>query len=828
MSVMVPARFRSLAREPLLAGGVVLSFALAIGASAAMLGLLTRLMLPAPPGIAQPTRVVRAELTLLDQDGRQHTATTTSYPHFQALAALDRVFTAAAAVQPTTRVLGQGADAHEVAVVAASGDYFTVLGARPVRGRFFDTDDDALPSGSPVAVLSHAFWRSRLAGRPDVVGSSIVLDGEPYAVVGVAPPDFSGDGLSRTDVFVPLSAALRNRGDWWSDPSVNLVSVIARLGEGVSPVAAGAQATAAARAVPSRFGEFRHATVELRSLIPGAVRASTQARIARWLFGVTLIVLVIATANAGTLLLLRALRKRRDVAVRMALGASRRRLAGQLVSESLLLASAGGALGLLLSRWLGEIARVTLLPDLAPTERLLDPRLLAASLGMALLAGLGAGLAPLFLVAQRKLTPELHGAGTLGTVARSRAQRLLVGAQVALCTLLLAGAGLFVRSLQRVQSQELGFSTSGLLFVTLDFREPLAGARRDELHREAVRRLEGARGVSGASVVQASPFGSHHVPPISVPGLAEPPQAAGQLPMLYGATPAYLELLDVELVQGRLFTDQDRRGSPWAALVNETMAREVWPGESALGKCLRVGHDPTQPPGTLASASLPCREIVGVVRDSRVRSLRPVGREASLMQVYVPFEQLPVPMAPDANEVFGLIVGVDGDPARMAPFVQRVIQGNSASPVYARVQPYQDLLDPQLRPWRLGATLFTVFGTLALGIAAVGLFGVVSYLVTQRTREIGLRLALGVTAVGIGRGVVAATLRMVAAGVAAGLALAAIIAPAVRPLLFETSPYQPSVLAVAAAAMLAVAVAAAALPAWRAARVSPMTALRVD
>jgi putative ABC transport system permease protein len=232
----------------------------------------------------------------------------------------------------------------------------------------------------------------------------------------------------------------------------------------------------------------------------------------------------------------------------------------------------------------------------------------------------------------------------------------------------------------------------------------------------------------------------------------------------------------------------------------------------------------------MAAPSLPCRTVVGVVRDSRVRSLRPVNREASLMQYYVPFEQAPEPPAfvGDVPSVSGLIVATAGDPADMASPVQRLLQGAAASPVYARVRPYQELLDPQMRPWKLGATLFVAFGGLALAIAAVGLFGVISYIVSQRTREIGLRLALGGTARGVGVGVVSAALKMVAIGVAIGLAAALAMGPQVRDLLFQTTPKDAGVLAAATLTLLVVAAVAAALPAWRAARVSPMVALRVD
>jgi predicted permease len=821
---MLPYALRSLRRDPALVAGVLLTFALAIGANAGMFGLVSRLMLPAPPGVDRPERVGRLRLHFQARDGERFTASTTAYPIFASVRRLTDAFAVVAAVGPTTSmIIGRGADAREVRTVAASGDYFAALGARAFRGRFFAADDDRLPAGEAVAVLGYAFWRSRFAGDTEAIGQTIVLDDRPFTIVGIAPPSFTGDGIKPVDVFVPLSAAMAtDPSGWASDPTRNFVSVVARLREGVAPAVAAGAAAGAARAQREDL-----TSIAFEPLLPHAARSSPQARTAKWLFGVSLVVLIIAVANVGVLLLLRALHKRRDLAVRVALGASRRHLATQLVVESTLLAIAGGALGLLVSRWFSDIARVTLMPDLAASDSFVDGRVLALTAVLVIAAGLLAGMVPLALVAQRRITAVL-GASTFGSPNRSRTQRALVGVQVALCTVLLVGAGLFVRSLQRIQGQDLGFSTAKLLFVQLEFREALPGVQRDELHEEAVRRLGTVRGVAAATVVQAIPFGPHHVPPISVPGLAGPPTAGGQLPIMYGATPEYLTLLGVSLLQGRLFTAQDRRGSELVVLVNETMAREVWPGGSALGKCIRIGFDPDQEPTPLAPATLPCRQVVGVVRDSRARSLRPVGREATLMQYYVPFGQLPPTMAPDPHATSGILVGVTGEAERMAPVVQRLVQGTSASPVYARVRPYQDLLDPQLRPWRLGATLFVVFGALALGIASVGLFGVVSYLVSQRTREIGVRLALGGTGGRVGRWVIGGAVRMVGIGCAVGLVVAAIAGPSAREMLFETSPYDVGIMVLACGILVLVTVVAATVPALRAARVSPTVAMRAD
>jgi hypothetical protein len=287
--------------------------------------------------------------------------------------------------------------------------------------------------------------------------------------------------------------------------------------------------------------------------------------------------------------------------------------------------------------------------------------------------------------------------------------------------------------------------------------------------------------------------------------------------------------MGVTLRAGRLFTENDHRGSALVVLVNESMARNLGPGQSALGKCIRLGFDPAaNQPSPLAPATLPCREVVGVVRDSRARSIRPAGNEARLMQYYVPFGQQPAPMMQNVSEVNGLLVRTVGDPDRLIASVQRFIQGSVASPVYARVGTYEDLLDPQIRPWRLGATLFSALGTLALIIAGVGLFAIVSYLVTQRLREIGIRLALGATDAGIARLVVGGAMRLVGIGAALGALAAVSLAPVVQPMLFETSAYDFGVIAGVAGMLALVVAAASALPAWRASRVSPIVALQTE
>jgi predicted permease len=818
---------RTLWREPTFAAGVVMTFALAIGMNAAMFGLVTRLMLSPPPGIRDADRVARVRFTFFDDDGNSFAATTTSYPAFRALRAQTRAFSAVGASKPDTVMIGRGTSASPIGVLGVTPDYFTALGVAPAFGRAFGPGDDEPPVGSSVVMLGYGYWQRAFNGDRTVLGREVVIDDQPFVVVGIAPRGFNGADLAGVDAFVPLSASLRQDGsDWPSNRHMNLVNVVARVRDGVSFAAARQMASAALREQNVGPGGMA-AAVELSSVLPGKEsRQSPQSRIALWLGGVAIVVLLIATANVGTLLSLRSARRRREIAVRIAMGASRRDLARQLLVESVLLASVGAAVGLLQSRWISQILRVTLLPNLAASESFIDGRVLLASVAAACIAGLLAGFIPLHQTRSNNLADQLR-AGAHGISGRLSLQNSLVRLQVALCTLLVAGAALFVRSLQRVQSQDLGFSTASLLFIQLDFRGYVAGPERDLAYYEAIRRLHALPGVTGASATAGIPFGPHYIPGVGIPGQPWPPPGV-QPPIMYGATPEYLDMMRVKLVRGRLLTARDGPGAPPVILVNETLARTAWPGQSALGKCMRIvfgGPSPADDDGQPPQA---CREVVGIVRDSRARSLRPEGNEDRLMQYYVPFEQMPLPPRPDPSRVMGLMVRVTGDADRMASIVQRTIQSTSAVSVFARTRLYQDLLDPQLRSWRLGATLFSTFSILALVIAAVGLFGVISYVVTQRTREIGVRLALGGTSHRVAAMIVGSALTTVSIGIAAGLGAALAAGPFVAPLLFQTSPHDLVSMALAAAVLLASTVFASAWPAWRAGRIDPVGALRAE
>lgn len=815
---------RSMRLRPGWAAAAVITLATGIGANATMFALVDRLLVRPPPHIADPSHVARLSLEFTDRGGGRFSMSTTSYPVFQDLRRAARSFATLAAVSSREMVLGGGSEARSLQAEQVSGSYFALLGPHPAQGRFFGASEDQPPSGEHVAVISHALWRRAFAASPAALRQAITLDGVPYVVIGVTPPDFTGDETQPVDVWVPLNAGM-GPGPWRDTRGMNLVRILGRMNAGVSMAAAAAEGSAIVRdADPS-------ARVQVSSLSPGwgqLTQASVQGRVALWVAAMSLVVLLIAVVNVANLMLLRVAGRRREVAVRLAIGASRRDLVRSLTVESLLLATLGGIAAVFVAAWGSETIRATLLPNLAGADRLVSMRLIGIAAGGTVVAGLLAGLIPALRTIRASLVDDLKsGRGGAGR-AQSRMQRGLLVAQAGLCMVLLVGAGLFVLSLHRVRTQDFGFRSEGVLVANMRFAGSRSGSAQDALYRDAEERIGQLPGVDLATVAQVVPFSNHHVPPISVPGREDFPDERQQAPFLNAATPSYFRVLGMTIQQGRNFTAADRTGSPFVIIINQAMADGLWPGETALGKCIRVGFVPGEmPAGIHASSALPCREVVGVVNNARPRSIREEAGQAR-MQYYIPFGQLPAsPFADDMPEVWGLLIRTT-DADAMARPVQRLLQSFTDAVVLAEVKPLQDLLDREMRPWLLGATMFSAFGVLALGLAAVGLYGVLAYAVAQRTQEIGIRMALGAGTSNLVRLIVWDGVRVAVAGIAVGTVVALVVGRFIAPLLFQTDAADPRIFVVIGLALVAVATAASALPAWRAARVDPNVALRAE
>lgn len=787
----------------------VLTLAAAIGMNVAVLGLVSRAFLTPPAGLVEPSRLFGVAFERTGPDGSAQRQVTTSWPAYAQLRReLPSVAGAAAWQRGPAGVLVDG-EQREAQTLLVSDTYFDVLGAAPRIGV------GLLPGNrDAVAVISHAFWTRTFGSDAGVLGRRIVLRGRIFQVAGVMPPGFSGHAAAAVDAWFPIEQALAD-SPGWDQPLRNLVSVFVRVRPG-EEVGAATQATAT-------LGR----RVVLSPLAGGDIPAQDR-RIALWLTAVAGLVLAIGLANAGTLLLVRAARHRRETSIRIALGATRARLLAQLAAEATVVGLAAAALSLGLGQVLDDVVRTALLPGIIPAARW-DP----VAAGAALVAGLVAASVA-FAAGAAHLRPALHG-DDLRAARRSglTLQRGLLLVQVAVSVLLLAGAGMFGRTLHTLMSQDLGLDLDGLLVV--DFEQgPGALEGQDELFRTALDGIRSLPGVTAATVYQSLPFAGFHVPPIAVPGRSEPPSVDRQLPFLIAATPEFMDLAGIRITEGRAFTAADDRGA-LVVIVNDTMARGVWPGESAVGKCIRIGFDPDFDPFTatgppVPSAAVPCREVVGVARDVRQRSLVPTGNESALMQYYVPFAQVPLPpmAAGDGPHVNGLLVRTAVDGTAIESTIRRLVSAGREDVPFVRVRPYTALFARQIRPWELGTTLLAVFGGLAVMIAAVGLYAAFAHAVTLRRREMAIRLAIGASAASVRRLVLRDAVRLTVAGAVAGALGAMLAGRAIGAVLYGIDGTDPWVLAGAAALMLLVALLATSLPAGAAARSDPNALLRAE
>jgi predicted permease len=817
---------RQLRASPGFTAGVVLTFALGIGANAAMFGIIDRLLLRGPAHVRDPERVVRLYYTTDVPGQGSRTRDDLGYVAFRALRDRTPSLDAVAAYSYGDATLGRGVDAREISEGHATSTFFPLLGARPYLGRFFQADEDQPGSPQYVAVLGHSLWRTHFGADSGIVGKTIVLGHEPYAVIGVAPDGFTGAELNPIDVWIPMSVrGARIHPDWIATWNATWLGIIGRLAPGATVERASQEATAAIRAaydgddpaMPNVRGSFR----PIR--FGGDGKEPAELAVSRWLTGVAVIVLLIVCANVANLLLARGVRREREIAVRLALGASGGRVARLVLAEILLLALLGGVAGLALAHEGGQLVRLVLLPDVAWHESALDGRVLTFTAIASIIVGIVIGLVPAMQASRLDLNASLKAGVREGGGRRARLRTTLTIAQAALSAVLLVGAGLFMRSLQNVASLPHGLEPERVLAVAIHWPNPnvmrLAGkdvdgerARQDAFYTTALERVRQLPGVERASIAIGTPFHGMLSMGLQVPGRDSIPTlpGAGPYPYVSAVTSDHFATVGTRLLRGRAFTPRDRAGSERVAVVNRTMARTLWPTGDAIGQCLIIMREP-------------CSRVVGVVEDARRSSLE----EQAAMQYYIPLGQeggmggrniLVRPLAPPGSRAFRQVAtALRAELLRMKPDLG-----------YVEIETLQQAFDWQIRPWRLGATMFGIFGGLALIVAAVGLYSVVAYSVEQRRHELGVRLALGAQRATIVRLILRDGIAAAVIGLAMGLALALAGGRFIEPLLFHVAPDDPVVLVIVGVTLLAVASAAAIVPALRGVRVDPMEALRAE
>lgn len=800
--------FRSLTQQPGFVAVAVLTLAFGIGGTTTMFGVLDGLFLSPPAGVREPDDLVRIYVVRRSGRIRYPGGGGGSYPDLEAMRAGGRAFAGLAAFSYVRNFdYGRGARAQRIRGQPVTGNFFAVLGVRPGLGRLFDPADDAA-SAERTVVLGHGFWLREFGGDPEALGRGIELDGQRFTVVGIVNSDFTGLGAEAVDVWVPL-AAVTSPGRMGEPLSIWL-SFVGRLPPAASRQQAAADAATALRHAASAVpGLDPEPSVLLGPLNDRSTPERSQsANIALWLALATGVVLLIACANVANLLLARGATRRREMAVRLSLGVSGTQLVRQLLTESLVLSLVGGAFGLLLAVWGTDLVRQFPLP---PSAARVDPRMIGFTLAVSLATGLIFGIAPALQALRTDPAAGLKAADPAAP-GRGRLRSGLVAFQVALSLALLIGAGLFVRSLAQVLAIDPGVDADRVLVASLKLEE--AGyddAARDAFYDRAVERLRALPAVEEASLARFAPLPLQGAVIISfhVPG--RDTLTIDEGPYQNVVAPGFFQTTGMRLLRGRDFDERDRAGAEPVAIVNETMGRLLAGGGDALGMCVPLGQQ---------ARTGGCTRIVGVVADARVRYLQ----ERIVPYVFQPRGQHSL------GRIFtpAILIRARGEPGALAPSVRAAIQGLDAGLPYVSVQPMESLYDREVLPFRISARLFTLFGVLALGMAAVGLYGVLAHLVAQRTREIGVRVSLGARAAHVVRLVVRQGMLPVAAGLGIGTVVALLVTRFLESLLYGVSARDPLTFVVVPVVLVAAALLASYVPARRATKVDPMVALRYE
>jgi putative ABC transport system permease protein len=811
---------RGLRRAPGFTASVVLTLGLGLGANAAMFSVIDTLMLRPHPYLRDPATAHRVYLRSLQRD-RETISSGTEYTRFLDLRRWATTVSHSAGLAHFNVAIGIGTAARERLVGAVSASYFDFFDARPVLGRFFVPAEDTTPVGARVVVLDYGFWKSELGGR-NVIGETLQVGNYPCTIIGVAPEGFHGVAEGRPpSLYMPITTFAGNQPgadgrEYFINYNWGWMEMIVRRKAGVTIEAVNADLTNAyirswnaERAITPR-----QTPVEIArpSAIASAIKTAAgprprlEAKTAVWVGGVAAMVLLIACANVANLFLARTLRRRREVALRVALGVSRGRLAAQSLTESIVLALFGGMAGVLIAQWGGILLRRAFIPNWSGLDPWVDPRTLGVAIAAALFAGVMTGMAPVLFAGRADLALTLKAGVREGTYTRSRLRSALLITQGALSMVLLVGAGLFVRSLDHARTMRLGYDLESVLMVERNLRgEELSDSARVALRRTLVETARNLQGVEVVTWVTSVPFRSTSSTNLFVSGI-DSVARLGRF-TYQTATPGYFETMRTRILRGRAFGEGDRRNAPRVAVVSESMARVLWPGVEAIGQCMRVGAD-----------TMPCTTVVGVAEDAVQNELSETRR----FRYYMPIDQF----RPAGGSA--LLIRMRSDPDLSVERVRQSLQAVMPGQSYVTVRPMREILVSQRRAWQVGATMFVGFGALALLVAAVGLYGVIAYNVAQRTHELGVRTALGAQGGDIVRLIVGQGFRFALAGVGVGSALALAAARWVQPLLFDQSARDATVFVPVAAVLIAVALIASSLPAYRATRVSPNTVLRTD
>ncbi len=829
--------FRTLRSQPGFTAAVVLTLSLGIGANTAIFSLvdavLLRMLPVEKPGELYTFGASLSSGTINDDSIGSRNTNMYSYPMYRDMQDHNEVFSDLAALSsfPSNAYVSPdrsspGAPVEKALARLVSGNFFSVLGVNAVVGRTFTSSDDEVPGGHPVAVVSYGFWAKKFGKNPSAIGSTILVNGTELTILGVTPPEFHGVRVGRPiDIWVPMmmQASIMRDDSRLDDRDSMWLRIVGRLKPPVSTAQAGDRTDALFRELvreeagseltPEIEGNISQLSIEM---VPFAKGYSGLARrYSRSLLMLTVVVglvLLIACANVGNLLLARASGRHREVALRFAIGSSRGRLLRQLLTESVMLGLLGGALGLLLARWAIDVLLMLISSGSSPIplDVRLDGRVLAFTALVSLVTAMLFGLVPALHATRLDLMSALRNQGSIPD-PKSQGWRLrkgLVISQVAVSLLLLIGAGLFLRSLQNLRNLDTGFRSEGVLLVEID---PRGGGYTEEqlpnLYEELVQRIEAVQEVRSASLSLFSLF-SNATWRSSVavdgyePQTDEDPQANGNM-----IVPGYFDTVGIPIVSGRKLESSDREGAPLVAVVNETFAKRYLGDRLAIGGRFGMG-------GEESSRNI---EVVGVVQDLKYNDLR----EETPPLVYFPVMQ-------NMTYLHSLEVKTSGDPAAVTTSIRQVIQKVAGDLPIVNVTTLGEQVDQSLRQEKLISKLTSFFGLLALTLASIGVYGVLAFGVAQRTNEIGIRMALGARRYDVVWMILKDGTSLVAIGVGVGIVAALGTTHFVSSLLFGLTEKDPVTLLSATAVLIGVSIFAGYLPARRASRLDPLEALRYE
>lgn len=741
-----------------------------------------------------------------------------SFPNFQDYQRQDEVFSGLTGFTPIPLTWSNGVEPRQMNGNLVSANYFDVLGLKPAAGRFFFADEDTKLSGNNVAVISYALWSNKMGSQPSVIGKDMRLNAMSYTIIGVAPKGFKGTFTfaGAEQVWIPISMYPQVLSglakDFFNDRRFLGTFAVGRLKSGLSL----GQAEASLRTVAARLEkeypkDNAGRSIALSPLADAAVGVNQHDQLTlagAVMMTVVGLVLLIACVNLANLLLARAAKREKEMGLRSALGASRKRLVRQMLTECMMLSLAGGAAGLLLA-YLGRSILWAYRPPFIAQNDLdlaLDSRVLLFTLGVAVLTGILFGVAPAIKASVPDLMETLKLGGRGGSVGwgRNKLRSLLVISEISLSLIALVGAGLFIRSMRDAQKMDLGFESRNLFVMAFDLGAlHYDEGRGQQFFRAAVERAQAAPGVQSAAIASNAPIGGGFARTVFPEGQDESTGYRGTLTQLDDVTPGYFDTLRIPLISGRAFSDTDRKDTTPVAVVNEAMVKRFWPARNPLGERFHFFGDPT------------LIQVVGVVRNTVVDA---IGEDP------VPLAYLPITQA--YSPAATMQVRTEGNPEAVISGVRAQVQQLDNNLAITGVQTIGEIMDLGLWAPRMGAALLTLFGGLALILAAIGVYGVLSYSVNQQTREIGIRMAMGAERASVLRFVIGQGLKLALIGLVVGVAVALMIARQLSSLLFGVKAYDPLTFIGVSVVLVFVALLACYIPAWRASRVDPLIALR--